>query len=401
MELKKKGASAALGSFKQLKVSLIWTSAVDLDLMAFYKTKDGRTGGVYSDNYSGGNMGDLNAFPFMQLSGDAGVGATGGDNREDMLIANIDQLAELYVVAVNFTDASSGENKVFKQFDARVEVMTDKGETHTISLDSGSPGSVAVLCKFTQSFMGAQLANDSSVMGFDAFKANVPGASDLKLLSKITLKKKGDSTTLKIKKKGGAASDGIVINLNWKTSADLDLGCFYELREGGGGGGGFLGGLLGGGSNVKTKSVIDGLQFANNGGPRNRVTRQGCFTQKPWVWHQGDDRTGSASQSGEFLHINPQGYGDLKRVHVYAFIYEGAARWDQTDGVVEIKVPGNPDVIVQMGKQTSRQMFCVVATIDFVGSDEIRVTKQVSFHDGHADADRGYAWGMRWQAGRK
>ena len=82
MELKQKGASANLGAFKQLKVSLIWTSAVDLDLMAFYKTKDGRTGGVYSDNYAGGSLGDLNAFPFLQLSGDEGVGATGGANQD-------------------------------------------------------------------------------------------------------------------------------------------------------------------------------------------------------------------------------------------------------------------------------------------------------------------------------
>ena len=76
--------------FKQLKVSLIWTSAVDLDLMAFYKTKDGRTGGVYSNNYAGGSLGDLNQFPFIQLAGDEGVGALGGDNREDLRIANLD-----------------------------------------------------------------------------------------------------------------------------------------------------------------------------------------------------------------------------------------------------------------------------------------------------------------------
>jgi len=57
MELKQKGEKADIGSFNQLKVSLIWTSAVDLDLMAFCKTKDGRTGGVYSDNYSGGSLG--------------------------------------------------------------------------------------------------------------------------------------------------------------------------------------------------------------------------------------------------------------------------------------------------------------------------------------------------------
>ena len=39
MELKQKGTTAAIGAFGQLRVSLIWTSAVDLDLMVFYRTK--------------------------------------------------------------------------------------------------------------------------------------------------------------------------------------------------------------------------------------------------------------------------------------------------------------------------------------------------------------------------
>ncbi|MCL0058843.1 stress response protein, partial [Dehalococcoidia bacterium] len=102
MQLKQKGSSAQIGAFKQLKVALIWTSAVDLDLMAFYKTKTGQTGGVYSDNYAGGSLGDLNSFPFIQLSGAEGVGATGGDNREEMHICNLDQVEELCICALNF-----------------------------------------------------------------------------------------------------------------------------------------------------------------------------------------------------------------------------------------------------------------------------------------------------------
>jgi len=382
MELKQKGESAAIGAFNQLKVSLIWTSAVDLDLMAFYKTKDGRTEGVYSDNYSGGNMGTLNSFPFMQLSGDAGVGATGGDNREEMQISKLDDIEELHVVAVNFTDASSGgANKVFADYDARVEVQTDRGENHVIKLDSHNPGSVAVLCKFTSSFMGAQLANDSSVMNFDSFKSTVPGASSLKLMSKVTLKGKGDAQTIQLKQKGDG--DSILINLNWKTSVDLDLGCFYELQGG------------------TEKYCIDGLQFSRNrGGPRDRVTRQGCFTQKPWIWHQGDDRTGAES-AGEFIHINSQGYGDIKRVDIYAMIYEGVARWNQTDAVMTLKVPGSPDIIVEMGKQTSSAMYCLIANLEFLRGDQIRVTKQVTFHDRARDCDRAYNWGLKWQAGKK
>lgn len=403
MELKQKGSSAAIGAFEQLKVALIWTSAVDLDLMVFYKTKDNRTGGVYSDNYSGGNMGSLNTFPYMQLSGDAGVGATGGDNREDMLISKLENIEELYVVAVNFTDASAGANKVFADYDARVEVTTDRGESHTIKLDSSVPGSVAMLCKFTSNFMGVEIANDSTVMSFENFKGAVPGASSLKLLSKVTLKNKGDAHTIELKQKG--AADEIVINLNWNSGGsgsesstggifgrllggrknggiDLDLGCFYELNGGG-------------------KSVIDGLQFSEDGGPRDKITRQGCYTQSPWIWHMGDDRSGSEMDAGEFILINPQGYEELCRLTIYAYIYEGVTAWDQTDGVVTLKVPSNPVIEIEMGQQHSKDNFCAIAGIDFLGKSQIRVTKLLTFHKGHGECDKTYNWGMRWQEGKK
>ncbi len=398
MELKQKGTTAAIGAFNQLRVSLIWTSAVDLDLMAFYRTKDGRTGGVYSDNYAGGSLGSLNSFPFMELSGDEGVGAIGGDNREIMTIAKLDDIEELHICAVNFTDASSGTSKVFADYDARVEVETDRNEKHAIALDSKNPGSVAVLCKFTSSFMGAELSNDSSVMSLEEFRSGVPGAEALKLLSKVTLQKKGDSHTLQLKQKG--AGDEISINLNWNqgvetkkggffsgllgggSGIDLDLGCYYELNDG-------------------TRSVIDGLQFSKAGGPRNRVTRQGCYTESPWIWHMGDDRTGSEMAAGEFILINPMGFSDIRRLTIYAYIYEGVSKWDQTDAVVTVQVPGNPETAVEMGRQTDSKTFCAIAGLDFVGNQDVRVTKHLTFHSDHSDCDSVYKWGMRWQSGQK
>ena len=388
MDLKKKGETATVGSFKQLKVSLIWTSAVDLDLMAFYQTKDGRSGGVYSDNYSSGNMGDLNVFPFMKLSGDEGVGATGGASREEMLVTKLDDIEKLEIVAVNFTDASEGTNKTFSQYDARVEVMTDSGETHTISLDSSSSGSVATICKISPSFMGLQLSNDSSVCSFDAFKSNVKGAAALQLQSKVTLGAKGDSHTVQIKKKG--ASDKILINLNWSSPADLDLGCFYELTDG-------------------RKSVIDGLQFSKGrGGPQDVVTRQGCYTQPPWIWHMGDDQTGSQMSDGEYILINPKGYSEIKRMTIYAFIYEGVS-WLDTKPTVTVNVPGSPEIVVKLGGENNSARFCAIAGLEFEasgglmssmigrGGASVKVTKLISFHQGqHVDCDKTYNWGINW-----
>lgn len=386
MELKQKGAKADIGAFKQIHVTLAWTASVDLDLMAFYKTKDGRTGGVYSDNYAGGTMGDLNRFPFIQLSGDAGVGATGGDNREELRIANLDDFQELFICALNFTDASAGSDKVFANYDAKVHVRTDRGETFTVPLDSKQPGSVAVICKFTAGFISSALVNDSEVMRFDAFRTSVPGADQLKIASKVTLKSKGDSFELKTK----SASGEILINLNWNQNpqgskqggffskmlgggksggVDLDLGCLFEMQNG-----------------IKGAVQPLGNSF-------------GSFDYPPYIFHLGDDRTGAWSE-GENMKINMARLRELKRMLIFTYIYEGVPNWASTDAVVTVKVPGQPMLEVPMGAQMDSRNFCAIALLQFSGAD-IKVTKQISFHTGHQECDQAYNWGLRWVAGQK
>lgn len=388
MELKQKGTSAQLGAFKQLKVSLIWTAPVDLDLMAFYKTKDGQTGGVYSDNYSGGGLGDLNAFPFIQLSGDAGVGATGGDKQEELRVTKLDDLAELYIVALNFTDASSGASRVFSQYDARVEVVNDRGEQFVVPLDSDQPGPVAVICKFAAGFIANELVNDSQVMSLEAFRQQIPGADKLKLASKITLKSKGDSFDLKPK----AGTGAIHINLNWNQEPaasqegggffskvfgagkpkgiDLDLGCLFEMR---------------------VEGIKGSIQPLGNA--------FGDFENPPFIQHAGDDRTGAWSQ-GENMKINLARIDMLKRVLIYTYIYEGVPNWAQTDGVVTVTVPGQPELEVRMGQQSDSRPFCAIAMLEFEDKN-IKVRRLASFHQGHEDCDRSYGWGLNWVAGRK
>lgn len=210
-------------------------------------------------------------------------------------------------------------------------------------------------------------------------------------LDKITLEKQGDSHRIDLTKRGDSPGKEILINLNWTRkkgfwssmvggSVDLDLGCFYELRNG-------------------DKSVIDGLQFAKGaGGPRNISTRQGYYDGASWIWHSGDDRSGG---DGETIMVNPQGAGNLKRIVVYCFIYQGAARWAETNAVATIKVSGNPDVAVEMGKQSSAKTFCALSEILFDKSGGMTVKKLVTFHNGHSDCDVAYNWGMQWRAGGK
>lgn len=386
MELKQKGTKADIGAFNKINISLIWSSAVDLDLMAFYRTKDGRTGGVYSDNYQGGTLGTLDAFPYISLSGDAGVGNVGGDNREDMSIAKIDDFEEIYICALNFTDASAGESNVFGDYDAKIQVTTDRGESHSVPLDSVQPGSVAVICRFSSGFIASELVNDSRVMGLEDFRAEIPGADKLKIASKVTLKEKGDNFVIKQKSQTGE----LLINLNWDQhpqgekkaglfskllggksdgAVDLDLGCLFDLQNG-------------------TKGAIQPLGNSF-----------GSFDYPPYVLHLGDDRTGALAQ-GENMKVNLAHVSQLNRILIFTYIYEGVPNWTATNAVVTVKVPGQPVLEVPMGSQMDSRNFCAIAMIEF-GGGEIKVTKLVSFHQGHPDCDKTYGWGLKWVAGRK
>ena len=149
------------------------------------------------------------------------------------------------------------------------------------------------------------------------------------------------------------------------------------------------------------KMLIDGLQFSHGrGGDRHHVTRQGCYDHAPYIWHQGDDRGGGAS-SGEIILVNPNGVSQIKRIIVYTFIYEGVAKWSETNAVVKVKIPGSDDVIVKMGQQSSTKRFCAIAQLDFGTDNSITVKKLVTFHDSHSDCDKVYSWGFNYSPGSK
>jgi tellurite resistance protein TerA len=114
-----------------------------------------------------------------------------------------------------------------------------------------------------------------------------------------------------------------------------------------------------------------------------------------------DDRTGT-STDGEWLEINGAHWPLFKRVLIYAFIYEGIANWQETDGVVRLIVPGEPEVEVRMNEFGTRKsdVMCAVALLENV-DNRIVVRREVRFFEGHEPLDKGYGWGMRWRAGRK
>jgi|LGOV01.1.fsa_nt_gb uncharacterized protein involved in tellurium resistance len=165
------------------RVLLQWKDDADLDLAAFGRTISGQNFSVISDNYPKGSMGNLNQFPFMQLSGDAGVGGNvaGDMEEEELLITNLDQVQELYIAC--FCCDAAGvleQNAKFSTLGAQVVVNTDAGDEYTMPLQAvDSNGLVAVIAKLERVNGKMNLVNNSEVLNVQEFFAKIPAADVL------------------------------------------------------------------------------------------------------------------------------------------------------------------------------------------------------------------------------
>ena len=214
--------------------------------------------------------------------------------------------------------------------------------------------------------------------------APAPAPASKVNLSKITLDKQRPSISLE--KKDGDFGE-IKINLNWNRTSpsggggffaslrgksggiDLDVGCLYELENG-------------------KKGAVQALGNAF-----------GDFRDEPFIQLMGDDRTGSVSD-GEWLRINGKEWRKVRRVLVYAFIYEGAPNWQATDGVITLYIPGEAPIEVRLSEEGGTKGMCAIALLENIGGS-VKVNRKVEFFKGHSDMDNAFGWGMRWAAGSK
>lgn len=221
-------------TLENMVVHLKWSANVDLDLMAFYETKNGVVGAVYSNHYHNGDMGSLDRFPFMQLSPDAGFkNGQRQDKVEEIKISKFDDIKYLYLVAVNFSSAANNQEQKFSSYDAMIEISShhkdeaQKTSNFKLLLDSSAPGNVALFAKIenTNTLMGALLRNVNEVLTFQEFQKRVPGSQSLNLKSKVILREKGQKALV------ANVDSKVQATLSWKTKVDFDLHCFYRTKK--------------------------------------------------------------------------------------------------------------------------------------------------------------------------
>ncbi|KAA8706957.1 TerD family protein [Pseudomonas cannabina] len=212
--------------------------------------------------------------------------------------------------------------------------------------------------------------------------APAPAVKSTVSLSKITLDKTRASVSLE---KTSAGFGEIRVNLNWNRRSDNKGGGFFSMKK----------------SNAIDLDVgcLFELQDGSKGAVQALGNSFGSLNSEPFIKLMGDDRTGSISD-GEWLHINGGHWGKIRRILVYAFIYEGAPNWKETDGVVTIHAPGQPPIEVRLNEEGGRQGMCAIALLEN-DNGAVKVTRRVDFHNGHSNMDKAYGWGMRWAAGSK
>lgn len=178
----------------------------------------------------------------------------------------------------------------------------------------------------------------------------------------------------------------IVINLNWNqkpkgfwsslnhflhglNDIDLDLCCLYELTNG-------------------YKSAIQALgrEF-------------GAYRSFPYIYLSGDDRTGKVA-TGENLKINGKMIYEIRKILVFADIYDGVSNWKEAEAVITVKSKKSEDIVIRPDSLNSGQKIFAIALIENVNNESFSIKKISQYYRDRQHLDKSFNWGLNWVAGR-
>ncbi|THA26729.1 tellurium resistance protein [Streptomyces sp. RKND-216] len=175
---------------------------------------------------------------------------------------------------------------------------------------------------------------------------------------------------------GGTGKRGLMAKLQTalqpKQGIDLDLGCLWEFTDG---------------SKGAVQAVGNSFEARDSSG-------------RPVLQLDGDDRSGAAA-GGENLRIDLGRIDSLKRVLVFAMIYEGVPNWEAARAVVTLDAPAQAPIEVLLDEADPNARICGVALIENTAQG-LSVRREVRYVKGSQRVlDQAYGWGLSWAPGRK
>ena len=317
----------------------------------------------------------------VEHTGDNLTGGTGADDEQikvdlSRVPNNIDRIA----IAVTIYDAEKRNQNFGQVSNSYIHIVDTISNTELLRYDLGEDFSIET------SIVVGEIYRYKGEWKFNAVGSGFKGGLKALCLNYgVNLEIKDRNRGAVVLEKGqrinlSKGNGEILINLNWSQPVargwgfsegiDLDLGCLYELWDG-------------------RKGTVQALGNAF-----------GSLINPPYISLDGDDRTGTSTE-GENLRVNSSMIPQIKRILIYTFIYEGAANWRESKGVVTVKCPGSKDIIVKMDEYGSDLKMCGIALLENRDGQSLSMEKVVRFFRGHVDLDRAFGWGLRWVAGSK
>jgi hypothetical protein len=152
----------------------------DIYFAAFFVTKEGRNGGVFSKEYRGikTDVGSRHEFPFMLLLGDS------KENEETIQIFNLQEIDSVFLTVINYRACIEDSPLNFNDSKCSINLITDYGDNLEISeINNSEKGMVYQIGRIYHNNGSFILTNDGLVMNLsEAFK-KIPGFSLITITS--------------------------------------------------------------------------------------------------------------------------------------------------------------------------------------------------------------------------
>lgn len=151
---------------------------------------------------------------------------------------------------------------------------------------------------------------------------------------------------------------------------DLDLGCLYKLKN------------------------------ASRGSLQAFGDVHGALKEEPYIALSSDERTGDREGPDETLLINGAHWADIEKLLIYVYIYDGAKNWATVHPQVQVRVPGEPPMVVTLNASKKGLPVCAVAGLENIRGG-IKMTSYLEYFPGHEEMDRAFGYGIPWESGSK
>lgn len=163
---------------------------------------------------------------------------------------------------------------------------------------------------------------------------------------------------------------GKLLGLTRSVQVDLDLGCMYELQDG-------------------SKGALQAFG-----------EEDGNFDTAPFIHLSHDERSGAAEGDDEFMLINGAAWQNIKRVVIYAYIYDGAIDWSRVRPEICVKIPGNNSLSVKPQVHLQNLSVVAICLIENIRNG-FKLTNLTEYFPGQPEMDRAYGFGLQWDDGAK